>query len=120
MMFIVRSVGRPPEAPAIAIKVSRPTPAIVPGGSGTTDFFCVGDPAALAVLREAGHNVIELRDGYYEIGQGGGVAIWGQGRYWEIRSDPFTVVEAVTPTVDAHATPGEGEHVEVRRAIFGG
>jgi hypothetical protein len=123
MMFIVRSSnssrgGAPPDAAGIAIKLSRQTPATVPDAAGKTDFFCVGEAAAMAALRQAGWQVVELRDGYYEDGSGGGVAIWGQGRYWEIREDSFTVKEAVGPAGEAQAAR-EGEHVEVRRAIFG-
>ncbi len=119
MMFIVRSAGGRPELPAVAVKLSRDTPPIVKDGAGKTDFFCVGETEAMAALRDAGWQVVELRDGYYEDGKGGGVAIWGQGRYWEIRSDPLTVTEAVGPSGQDPATPRDGEHVEVRRAIFG-
>jgi hypothetical protein len=124
MMFILRGGGAEPDAPGIAVKLSRATPGTVHDAEGRTDFFCVGDADAIARLRESGRIVVELRDGYYEDGAGGGVAIWGQGRYWEIRDTPFTVKEAVGPT--AAPAPGEhagehvaGEHVNVRGAIFG-
>lgn len=117
MMFIVRSDRGPPEAAAIHVKLSRTTPEIVPDSGGKTDFFCVGEAAAMAALREAGWNVVALHDGYYEDGRGGGVAIWGQGRFWEIRRDPFTVVEAAGAAEPADGAK-PGEHVEVRRAIF--
>ena len=116
MMFIVRSGGERPDA---AVKLSRETPAAVKDAAGKTDFFCLGEAAAVAGLREAGWDVVELRDGYYEDGRGGGVAIWGQGKYWEIRDTPFTVKEAVGPSGSDAAAPRDGEHVEVRRAIFG-
>ena len=120
MMCIVRSSGERPEAPGIQIKLSRKTPAIVPDGVGKTDFFCVSEAEAIAALREAGWNVVNLHDGYYEDGAGGGVGIWGQGRYWEIRDTPFTVKEAVGPAAAAaQAAPAEGEQVNVRGAIFG-
>jgi hypothetical protein len=120
MMFIVRGDGRPPEAPGVATKLSRLTPAIVRDSAGKTDFFCVGEAAAIGALREACHHVVELRDGYYEDGKGGGVAVWGQGRFWEIRSDPFTVTEAVCAAAENDAPAGGGsEHVEIRGAIFG-
>ncbi len=32
-----------------------------------------------------------VHDGWYADDTGGGVAIWGQGRHWEIRDTPFTV-----------------------------
>jgi hypothetical protein len=118
MMFIVRSAGERPDAPGIAFKLSRATPPFVKDGAGKTDFFCVGEADAIAALRDSGWQTIELRDGYYEDGRGGGVAIWGQGKYWEIRSEPLTVVEACGPSARPQAAGGS-EHVEVRRAIFG-
>src|SRR3954464_10901823 len=119
MMFIVRSTGARPEMPEIAVKLSRDTPPTVKEGAGKTDFFCVGEAEAIALLRDAGWQVVELRDGYYEDGRGGGVAIWGYGKYWEIRSDPFTVKEAVGAADGSETAPADSEHVEVRRAIFG-
>jgi hypothetical protein len=118
MMFIVRSAGAVPQHAGVEVKLGRGTPAAAPGAAGKTDFFCVGAAEAMAGLRTAGWEVVELRDGYYEDGRGGGVAIWGQGRYWEIRDTPFTVKEAAAPS-DTPAGTAEGEHVEVRRAIFG-
>jgi len=118
MMFIVRGNDGPAATAGIAVKLSRPTPAIVKDAGGKTDFFCLGGAAAMAALRAAGASIVELRDGYYEDGRGGGVAIWGQGRYWEIRAEPLTVSEACGP--DGAAAGGkEGEHVNVRGAIFG-
>jgi len=119
MMFIVRSTGAQPEPPGVQVKLSRKTPSNLPGAEGKTDFFCVGEVAAMTALRAAGWIVVELHDGYYEDGLGGGVAIWGQGRYWEIRGDPFTIKEAVGPTAVAEAETAEGEQVNVRGAIFG-
>ncbi len=119
MMFIVRSSGARPEAPGLQVKLARATPATVKDAAGKTDFFCLGDAAVVTALRDAGCRVVELHDGYYEDGSGGGVAIWGQGRYWEIRSEPLTVVEACGPGGQSEAGPKEGEHVNVRGAIFG-
>jgi hypothetical protein len=119
MMFIVRSAGLRPDMPGITVKLSRDTPDIVTDGTGKTDFFCLGAEAAIAALRDSGSRVVELRDGWYEDGRGGGVAIWGQGKYWEIRSDPLTVIEAVGPAPTSETAPPQAEHVEVRRAIFG-
>ena len=119
MMFIVRSVAEQPAVPGIQVKLSRKTPPNVPDAGGKTDFFCTGDAAAMAAVREAGWTVVELHDGYYEDGSGGGVGIWGQGKYWEIRDTPFTVKEAVGPAGQPEAGAKEGEHVEVRGAIFG-
>jgi hypothetical protein len=119
MMFVIRSGGEWPNRPDIEVKLSRETPASVPDAAGNTDFFCLGDPEVMPALREAGWNVVELHDGYYEDGAGGGVAIWGQGRYWEIRDTPFTVKEAVGPAGASDSGNREGDHVEVRGAIFG-
>ena len=119
MMFIVRSSTGRPEANGLQVKLARATPATVKDAAGKTDFFCLADAAVIAGLRDKGLQVVELRDGYYEDGRGGGVAIWGQGRYWEIRSEPLTVVEACGPGGESGASPKEGEHVNVRGAIFG-
>ena len=119
MMFIVRSAGGRPEMPGLEIKLSRDPPPTVKDGAGKTDFFCVGEAEAIAALRDSGWQVVELRDGYYEDGKGGGVAIWGQGKYWEIRSEPLTVIEACGPGGQSEAGSREGEHVNVRGAIFG-
>ena len=69
MMFIVRSAEKAPEMPGVVVKLSRDTPAIVKDGAGKTDFFCVGEEAAIAALRDSGLQVVELRDGYYEDGK---------------------------------------------------
>jgi len=119
MMFIVRSGGERPEAPGIQVKRCRKTPANLPDAAGKTDFFCVGEAEAMAALRASGWTIVELHDGYYEDGLGGGVGIWGQGKYWEIRDTPFTIKEAVGPTAAAEPGPAEGEQVNVRGAIFG-
>jgi hypothetical protein len=119
MMFVVRSTDAQPEAPGIQVKLSRTTPPILPDADGKTDFFCVGATDAMATLRAAGWTVVELHDGYYEDGLGGGVGIWGQGKYWEIRDTPFTIKEAGGPTAQAGAGTAEGEQVNVRGAIFG-
>ena len=120
MMFIVSSTGAHPEAPGVQVKLSRKTPVILPDAKGKTDFFCVGEAVAMAALRASGWTVVELHDGYYEDGLGGGVGIWGQGRYWEIRDTPFTVKEAVGPAGQSEAgAPAEGEQVNVRGAVFG-
>ena len=119
MMFLVRTpTGEAPNAAGIIVKLRRATPGHQPGSLGNVDFFCVGEAPVAAALRESGWNVIDLHDGYYEDGNGGGVAIWGQGRYWEIRDTPLSVREAVGPTEHAAAESGD-EQVNVRGAIFG-
>ncbi|MBV8890320.1 MAG: hypothetical protein JO267_01905 [Alphaproteobacteria bacterium] len=121
MMFILRAEGeRRPPAGTVAVKRVRRTPPAVADAAGRTDFFCVGETEAMAALRAEGWNVVELRDGWYADDAGGGVGIWGQGKYWEIRDTPFTVVEAAAPaaTTEAPGAPAD-EMVNVRRAIFG-
>ena len=119
MMFILRSIGPAPQTPGVAVKLTRKTPEIVPDSAGKTDHFSVGDAEAIERLRSEGWAVVELRDGWYADDRGGGVAIFGHGRYWEIRSNPLTVTEACGPGGASTAAPQQGEHVEVRRAIFG-
>jgi hypothetical protein len=120
MMFIIRTTGEAPQQAGIAVKLARRTPAIVPGGAGCTDFFCVGAPETQAALRQAGCTLVPLRDGYYEDDTGGGVAIWGQGKYWEIRDTPFTVKEAVGPAPTTEPKPAsDTDTVNIRGAIFG-
>ena len=114
MMFIVRSADGTPPFP---IKMTRRTPSIVPGASGRLDYFCLGDPAA---AREAGWPVIAVHDGWYAGDQGGGVAIWGQGVFWEVRETPFKVTEACGPVDEAAGAQGEDDVVNVRAAIFRG
>ena len=43
--------------------------------------FCVAEAAQ-----------VPLHDGWYADEQGGGVAVWGGGRYWEVRATPFDVI----------------------------
>jgi hypothetical protein len=110
-----------PDDADIRIALVRRTPSIVAEGAGQYDLFCVGDEAALDRLRGQGWNVIALRDGWYADDGEGGVAIWGQGLYWEIRDTPFSVKEAVGP-VDAASDAPTGEEsqtLDVRRGIFG-
>ena len=121
MMFIIRSAGdRPTGAAPVQIKLVRRTPALVADGAGKTDYFCVGEAETVTALRAEGWEVVELRDGWYEDDAGGGIAISGHGKYWELRDTPFTVAEAVGP-VGEPGSPGcpEKDLVNVRRAIFG-
>ena len=91
----------------------------MPGHDGLTDLFCLGDEAAASELRGRGWNVVTLSDGWYQDDQGGGVAIWGQGAYWEIRDTPFTVKEAVGAGRGGRSGCRGGETLDVRQGIFG-
>ncbi|MDQ2804052.1 MAG: hypothetical protein M3Y41_15770, partial [Pseudomonadota bacterium] len=77
--------------------------------------FCTGD---LDAARAAGLSVFPVHDGWYADDTGGGVAVWGQGRYWEVRDTPFTVKEASGPSEPREA-PADMEPLNVRQAIFG-
>jgi hypothetical protein len=115
MMFIIRTMGEAPTETGFSIRLARRTPALASGG--VKDFFCDGDPDA---AKQRGLNVVPVHDGWYADDTGGGVAIWGHGRFWEIRDTPFTVretsAETATPTGNSVA---DDEVVNVRKAIFG-
>lgn len=116
MIYIVRTnTGNVPPG---VIKMTRQTPSIVPGNDGHTDFFCLGDPEA---AKAAGLPVVAVHDGWYADGNGGGMAIWGQGMFWEVRETPFIVKEAAGP----EAWPPGIRHdssaeLNVRDSIFKG
>ena len=112
MMFIVRTDGETPSGTGFTIRLTRRTPALASGG--TRDFFCDGDPEAVKGL-----NVVPLHDGWYADDAGGGVAIWGQGRFWEIRETPFVVREASAEGAGPDNKSSDSEAVNVRQAIFG-
>jgi hypothetical protein len=113
MMFIIRTSGETPSG--FAIRLTRRTPVLASGG--TRDFFCDGDPNAAKGQKL---NVVAVHDGWYADDTGGGVAIWGQGRFWEIRDTPFTVRESsAEAALPAAETSADGEIVNVRKAIFG-
>jgi hypothetical protein len=124
MMFIVRvpdgwRAQWPSDVP-VRVALVRRMPSIVSDGDGLTDLFCIGDEDATRQLQDQGWRVVALSDGWYADDTGGGVAIWGQGAYWEIRDTPFTVVEAVGPASTSDTDGGEGgEVLDVRRGIFG-
>lgn len=116
MIFIVRT--EPGRAPALKVKMTRRTPSIVPDSAGRADYFCLGDPDA---ARAANLPVVPVHDGWYADDTGGGMAIWGQGMFWEVRDTPFTVKEACGPEAWPTRPPqSEGDDVNVRQAIFRG
>lgn len=119
MMFIIRTAGEAPGLPSLQIKLRRKTPEIVANATGKTDYFCVGEAGDIAALRAEGWDVIELRDGWYADDAAGGIAIFGQGRYWEVRDTCFTVREAEGPAPSLDAGDQGGRDVNVRGAIFG-
>jgi hypothetical protein len=122
MIFIVRATGdwaacwsNPPR---VKIALTRQTPSLVAEAKNQIDLFCIGDEDAAARLADEGWSVVTLRDGWYADDSGGGVAVWGQGAFWEVRDTPFTIKEAVGPA--SVTAEGEGgETLDVRRGIFG-
>ena len=94
MIFVVRIDvdGQPPPDPLLRIVRRRATPPLVALAAGQQDVFCVGDDAAPDRLRAQGWNVVPLHDGWYADDAEGGVAVWGNGRYWEVRATPFDVI----------------------------
>ena len=116
MIFIIRTeAGR---VPALDVKMTRQTPTIVPGSAGRVDFFCLGDPEA---AKSDGWPVVAVHDGWYADDKTGGMAIWGQGMFWEVRDTPFTVVEAAGPDSWPPGQKHDADNeVNVRQAIFRG
>ncbi len=116
MMFIIRAQAG--QVPQFEIKMARNTPLIVPDSAGLTDFFCIGDADA---ARATGWSIVAVHDGWYADDTGGGVAIWGQGQFWEVRDTPFSIKEACGPkAVSADAAGDPLATVNVRQAIFQG
>jgi hypothetical protein len=114
MIFIVRTLDAAP--PSFPVKMTRRTPAIVPDSAGKTDFFCLGDPDAAVGLP-----VVRVHDGWYADDTGGGMAIWGQGLFWEVRPTPLTVAEAAGPEAwPAQSDAPSEPEVNVRNTIFRG
>jgi hypothetical protein len=114
MMFIIRTAGETPSGQGFTIRLTRHTPAIVSGGR--LDFFCDGDPDT---AKGQQLNVVPVHDGWYTDDAGGGVAIWGQGRFWELRDTPFTVRETSAEAPLQSSTAADPDVVNVRGAIFG-
>jgi hypothetical protein len=124
MMFIVRSETR--DVPPLDVRMVRLTPAVLPGSAGWIDFFCLGDPDAAQAV---GWPVVRVHDGWYADDHGGGVAIWGQGLFWEVRDTPFSVRQACGPDEGMAGPPGphktadgssDATTINVRQAIFRG
>ena len=114
MMFTIRSGGETPCGNGFTIRLVRRTPAWL--AAGGLDFFCNGDPDAAGSQQ---FNVVSVHDGWYADDTGGGVAVWGQGRFWEIRDTPFTVRETSADGPIEPEAATENEIVNVRGAIFG-
>ena len=116
MIFIIRTQAG--DVPPLDIKMVRQTPVIVPDSAGRVDFFCLGEPDA---AKQAGWPVVPVHDGWYADDSTGGMAIWGQGMFWEVRDTLFTIKQACGP----EAWPPRLAHdrdteVNMRQAIFQG
>ena len=81
-MFIVRTAGPPPD---LEVALVRRTPDLVRTAEDERDYFCLADGSAAQHLASTGWTVVPLKDGWYDDDQGGGVAVWGSGRYFELR-----------------------------------
>ena len=103
MMFIIRTAGETPSGAGFVIRLARRTPPLASGG--IKDFFCDGDPD---IAKQSALHVVPLHDGWYADDAGGGVAIWGQGRFWEIRDTPFTVRETSVEVAAPMTEPARG------------
>jgi hypothetical protein len=95
MIFIVCGPRVEPP-PGVRVVLVRRTPPLVADGDRQVDFFCVADDTAPERLRAEGWPVVAVHDGWYADDDQGGVAVWGQGRYWEVRPTPFDVVRRDT------------------------
>lgn len=89
MIFLVRSNPKA-DVGAVRVVAVRATPDYA--GPEGHDVFCHGSAEDADRLSDHGLDVVRLRDGWYEVGEGG-VAVWGGGRFWELRRDPYTVAE---------------------------
>jgi hypothetical protein len=116
MIFIIRTEAG--LVPPLDTKMVRQTPAIVPDNIGLQDYFCLGDPEAAKAM---GWTVVPVHDGWYADDATGGMAIWGQGMFWEVRETPFTVKQACGPEAWPSGQKYDPDtEVNVRQAIFHG
>jgi len=89
MIFVVRTTAAQ-QQPDSRLRVVRMR--ATPAGPGQQDAFCIGDESEPDRLRADGWSVVLLHDGWYADDDEGGVAVWGNGRYWEVRATPFDVI----------------------------
>ena len=97
MIFILRTRGGEPPVHDGQLRIvhRRATPHQVVTASGQVDLFCTGDDLPQDAAAGCGE-VVRLHDGWYadgdDVGDSGGVAVWGDGRFWEVRATPFDVI----------------------------
>ena len=73
------------------MQLVRRTPPIVRSADNQRDYFCLADESTLDRLSSQGWMVVPVHDGWYDDDTGGGVAVWGNARYFELRDTLFTV-----------------------------
>lgn len=71
--------------------LARQTPPIVRTVDGQHDYFCLADEASIERLTAEGWPVVPVQDGWYDDDTGGGLGVWGNARYYELRDTLFTV-----------------------------
>ena len=91
MLFILRATAPPPAE--VEVVLARQTPPILRTADDQRDYFCLADDATIEALSARGWPVVPVHDGWYDDDTGGGVAVWGNGRYFELRDTLFTVRE---------------------------
>jgi hypothetical protein len=65
--------------------------------------------------------VVLVHDGWYADDHTGGMAIWGQGMFWEVRDTPFTVKQACgSEAWPPNLQPDSDTDLNVRQVIFRG
>jgi hypothetical protein len=79
----------------VAVKLVRTTPELVRTANDQRDFFCIGSDDLIDELRQRGWTIVPLHDGWYANDTGGGVAVWGDGRFCELRDTPFSVRDSL-------------------------
>ncbi len=93
MIFIVRTRGEQPTDRSIRVVLVRRAPPAVDNGRTQLDVFCAGSQDARARLQDRDWTLVDCHDGWYADDHGGGIAVWGGGRHWEIRDTPLHVKE---------------------------
>jgi hypothetical protein len=98
VIFIIRTRHGEPALndPRLRIVHRRATPRQAATARGQVDLFCTGDDDAPQHAAATGGEVVRLHDGWYAdddaVNASGGVAVWGGGRFWEVRATPFDVI----------------------------
>jgi hypothetical protein len=74
---------------------------------------------ASRAAQAAGWPVVPVHDGWYADDNGGGVAICGQGMFWEVRDTPCSIKQACGPEAwPPRPSHDNGAEVNVQQAVF--